>query len=273
MAGTLCRDGAGFKHNRHRRRPPPGRSALPSWLVPVLLAPIIGSFLGVLIRRLPRGLPLAVDRSRCESCNHTLSPLEMVPIASYVFQRGRCRHCGAAIGRFHPLIELAALGLAGWAATLDDGARLWADCGLGWTLLALAWIDAEHMILPDRLTLPLILAGLGWTWFLAPDALTGHALGAVAGYLVFRLIALAYRRLRGRDGLGEGDAKLLAAAGAWVGWAGLGPVVLAAALGGLAVALVTAIRGRRIEATTAIPFGPCLAAGLWLVWLYGDVLL
>jgi leader peptidase (prepilin peptidase)/N-methyltransferase len=240
----------------------------PSWLPPILIAPAIGSFLGVLVRRLPRGEPFAWSRSRCDSCGRTLSAAEMIPLASYAIQRGRCRGCGAAIGAFHPAIELAALGLAIWAATLDEGLRLWADCVFGWILLALAWIDWEHMILPDLLTLPLILAGLGWTWWVEPDALPDHAIGAVAGWALFAALAFAYRRLRGRDGLGEGDAKLLAAAGAWVGWPLLGSVILIGAFSGLGVATVQALRGRAMGAATAIPFGPCLALGAWLAFLY-----
>ena len=241
---------------------------LPSWLLPLLVGPVIGSFLGVLVRRLPAGGAVAWERSRCEACGRTLPWSEMIPIASFAIQRGRCRDCGAAIHPAHLWIELAALAVAAWAATMDDGPRLWADCALGWTLLALAWIDAEHMILPDVLTLPLIPAGLAWSLWMEPEALGDRAIGAAAGYLALRLIELAYRRLRGRDGLGQGDAKLLAAGGAWLGWQGLGPVVLAAALGGLAAAAVAALRGRKIDAATALPFGPFLAGAIWLVWLY-----
>jgi leader peptidase (prepilin peptidase)/N-methyltransferase len=231
----------------------------------------VGSFLGVLVRRLPKGEPVALARSRCEACGKPLRPAEMVPIASYLIQRGRCRGCGGRIAPQHLWIELAAFAVACWAASVDDGARLWADCLLGWTLLALAWIDWEHMVLPDLLTLPLILAGLGWTAANEPDATAGHAAGAVGAYLLFRLIASAYRALRRRDGLGTGDAKLLAAAGAWTGWEKLGDVILIAAAGGLSIALVTAIGGRRLTAATALPFGPCLAFAIWIVWLYGQL--
>jgi leader peptidase (prepilin peptidase) / N-methyltransferase len=239
----------------------------------ILLAPFIGSFLGVLIRRLPEERSVTVARSACETCHHALGPLDLVPIGSYVASRGRCRHCAAPIGRFHLLIELAALVPAVWAASLDDGTRLWADCVLGWTLLALSWIDWRHMILPDVLTLPLVLAGLGGAWLLDPDNIVDHAIGAAVGYALFIGIAWSYRALRGRDGLGEGDAKLLAAAGAWVTWMGLAEVMLVAALAGLAVAVAARIAGRKVEAQTAIPFGPCLAFATWLCWLYGPLLL
>ena len=242
------------------------------WLPPVVVAPIIGSFLGVLIVRLPAGRPIGWARSVCDSCERVLAPRDLVPVVSYLAARGRCRFCGAAIGRFPLAIELAALSVALWAASLDSGLRLWADCLLGWTLLALAWIDAEHMILPDALTLPLVLAGLGAAFLFDPATILGHAAGAGAGYLLLRLVEILYRRLRGRDGLGEGDAKLFAAAGAWIGWWGLGDVLLIAALAGLGVALAGAVRGRTLAAHSAIPFGPCLAVGTWLVWLYGPAI-
>ncbi len=241
---------------------------MPDWLAPILVSPIVGSFLGVLIRRLPAGQDVVRTRSHCEACGRILSPAELVPLLSYAMLRGRCRGCGARIGRFHPAVELAALAVAVWAACLDDGARLWADCLLGWTLLALGWIDARAMVLPDALTLPLVLAGLGWALIAEPDRIVDHAAGAALGWIIFWAVARGYRALRGRDGMGEGDAKLLAAGGAWVGWAGIGPVMLGAALTGLAVALALRLRGRHLGALTALPFGPPLALAIWAVWLY-----
>ena len=187
---------------------------------------------------------------------------------SYLVLRGRCRSCGAPIGRFHIEVELAALGVAVWAACLSDGTLLWASCVLGWMLLAASWIDAVSQRLPDVLTLPLIVLGLTEAWALEPDALLDRGLGAVLGYAVFRALAVAYRRVRGREGLGQGDAKLLAAGGAWVGAAALGHVILAAAIAGLGWAVLLRLRGRQMDAATRIPFGPFLALGIWLAWLY-----
>lgn len=234
----------------------------------MLVSPIIGSFLAVLVRRLPYQQKIAWDRSRCDSCGHGLQPLDLVPIISFMALRGHCRYCRAAIPRSHLGLELAALAVAVWAASIDDGLRLWADCVLGWALLALAWIDAEHMLLPNLLTWPLIGLGLGWAAIATPETMLDEVIGAVVGYLLFRLIAWTYRRLRGHDGLGEGDASLLAAGGAWVGWQQLGAVVLLAALSGIAVALIQSARGRMLRADMAIPFGPCLALGIWIVFLY-----
>ncbi len=250
---------------------------LPDWLAPLLLSPLVGSFLGVLIRRLPRGEPVALSRSRCESCGRTLSAAELVPLLSHLASRGRCLGCRARIASFHWKVELAALGVALWAVLatgeLGSAARLWADCAMGWTLLALIWIDLEHGRLPDVLTLPLVVAGLAVTWALEPWAVTDHAIGVLTGYAAFRLLAVAYRAWRGREGLGGGDAKLLAAAGAWVGWQGLDLVLLIAALAGLATALMRRRPGEQLGAATSVPFGPALALGLWLVRLHAGILL
>ncbi|MBV8525789.1 MAG: prepilin peptidase [Acetobacteraceae bacterium] len=236
------------------------------WL-PLVTAPFVGSFLGVLIRDLPAERPLLRARSRCEACGTVLGVEDLVPVVSYVAARGRCRHCRAAIGAFYIAIELAALFVAACvAATVFDSADVWAGCVLSWTLLALAWIDAEHLYLPDVLTLPLVLAGLAATWWLDPDALFDHAVAAALGYVGLRLIGAVYARLRGREGLGQGDAKLLAGSGAWLGVAALAWVLLVSAVIGIGVALVMAIRepdiGRR-----EIPFGPPLALATWLIWL------
>lgn len=242
----------------------------PGWLLPVILSPIAGSFVGVLVRRLPRGLPVVLDRSRCEACGRALAPRDLVPVVSFLLLRGRCRRCRAGIPHAHLGVELAAIGVAAWAALAEpDPARLWLTCLLGWTLLALAWIDWEHFRLPDALTLPLVLAGLGAAWLLDPDAVTEHAAAATLGYLALRGLALGYRALRGRDGLGEGDAKLLAAAGAWVGLEGLPSVVLGAALLGIGLAGAARLRGQAVTRETPIPFGPGLCAALWVIWLRG----
>ncbi len=238
--------------------------------LPVIFAPFIGSFLGVLIRRLPDGQPVALVRSVCVSCGRVLDVRDLVPVVSFLWLRGCCRSCNAPIGVFHLAVELAAVVVALWAAlALTEPAWVWASCVLGWTLLALSWIDVEHMMLPDVLTLPLLLAGLGATLLLDPQDIGDHAAGAVIGYLVFRAIAAGYRAWRGRAGLGGGDAKLLAAAGAWLGWQALPSVVLEASVAAIAAALIGHLLGRRISRTTALPFGPFIAVAVWLVWLYG----
>jgi len=236
-----------------------------------VIALVAGSWLGVLIRRLPDGRPVALARSACESCGGTLRARDLIPVVSYLRLRGRCRDCQAPIGRFHLDVELVAVAVAFWAALEagDDMVRLGASCVLGWTLLAAGWIDAQRMVLPDVLTIPLLLLGLAGTWWLNPPAIADRAAAAILGYVLFRSIAFGYRSLRGRDGLGQGDAKLLAAGGAWVGLAALPSVVLTSALLGILSALVLRALGYRLTRATQIPLGPSLALAVWLVWLYG----
>jgi leader peptidase (prepilin peptidase)/N-methyltransferase len=244
---------------------------LPGWIILLLIAPFVGSFLGVLIRRLPDGKPVALARSHCESCNVVLAPRDLIPVLSFLMTRGKCRYCGARIASFHLAVELIPAVVPLWAAEAGmRGAPLWFSALLGWTLLALAWIDWRDFWLPDVLTLPLLLAGLAATWWLGPDDLADHAAAAVLGYLALQTIAAGYRWWRGRDGLGGGDAKLVAAAGAWLGLDLLPHVILLAALTGLGLALAWRLAGREIGRTTKLPFGPCLALAIWVLWLYGD---
>lgn len=233
----------------------------------VVAALFVGSFLGVVIRRLPDGRPIAWSRSRCEGCGAALGARDLVPLLSWIAGRGRCRFCGRPLGWFYPAVELAVLSIALIAVALDQGRGIWLDCILGWWLLALGWIDARTWLLPDALTLPLVLAGLIEALVFDRGLLTSRALGAALGYLALRGVAYLYRRLRGRDGLGQGDAKLLAAAGAWVGVAALPQVILLAALAALGAALCARLAGIRLGAFSALPFGPFLALATWMVWL------
>ncbi|HWE72685.1 MAG TPA: A24 family peptidase [Stellaceae bacterium] len=244
---------------------------VPEWLWPVLASPFIGSFLGVLVTRLPADRPVAVGRSACDQCGHALGPLDLVPLVSWLALRGRCRHCGANITALPLIIEIGALLVAVWAASVSIGLALWAGCVLGWVLLTLGAIDIRDGILPDVLTLPLVVLGLVATSFLTPWQMLDSAVGAVVGFTIFALIRWLYRRLRGREGMGLGDAKLLAATGAWVTWDGLPSVVLIAAVTGLVLALIMARRGAPLTLNQRIPFGPALCLGTWLVWLYGPI--
>lgn len=231
----------------------------------------VGSFVGVVIDRLPEDDAVARGRSRCGHCGATLTVADLIPLASWIAARGRCRHCGAPIGWFYPAVELAALAIAVLSLTVDRGFAAWVDAALGWWLLTLAWIDWRHMILPDALTLPLVLLGLAVRGVLTPEDLGDPVLGVICGYLGLRGVAWVYRRLRGREGLGRGDAKLLAAAGAWVGASGLPGVLFAAAIAALAAAGGMMLAGNRVDRHTALPFGPFLAVATWLVWLYGPI--
>ncbi len=249
----------------------------PAWLWPLLAAPAVGSFLGVLVARLPRGEAIAWTRSACRHCRQLLAIRDLIPIISWAVQKGRCRHCGAALGWFYPGIELLAVAVVLWAAVALPRDLIWPGCLLGWWLIALGWIDAREMVLPDVLTLPLVVAGLAVTWLIAPDRLAHHVAGALAGFAVIALVGFAYRRVRGRDGIGMGDAKLAAAAGAWVAWTGLPGVILIAALSGIAVTLLAALVAGRVGGdralTAKLPFGPHIALGTWIVWLHGPLVL
>jgi leader peptidase (prepilin peptidase)/N-methyltransferase len=244
---------------------------VPDWLLPLILAPFIGSFAGVLIRRLPAGQPVAGGRSRCDGCGLALAPRDLVPIVSFAALGARCRRCRTPISFTHLATELACLAVAVWAVLAETDIQLvWLDCALGWTLLTLAWIDWQHMLLPDVLTLPLVVGGLGATLLHDPAAVTEHAAAASAGYLAFRAIEIGYRRLRGQDGLGQGDAKLMAAAGAWLGLAALPTVAFTAALFGLAIAAALGIAGRGLQRDSALPFGPALCGAIWIASLGFD---
>ncbi|MBS0472770.1 MAG: prepilin peptidase [Proteobacteria bacterium] len=237
----------------------------------IVTAPVFGSFLAVVAIRLSRDANPLAGRSACDACGARLSAFEMIPLLSYAVRRGRCAHCGAAIDVLHPVVEAGALAVALWAAAVTGGWIVIASCVLGWTLLTLSAIDARTGYLPDVLTLPLIAVGLVVAWLIDPAIVVEHLIGAAAGFAVFAVLGEVYRRLRGRDGLGLGDAKLLAAAGAWLGWRGLPTVVLLAALAGLAFVLFRRMRGEDITAADRLAFGPALALGIWLVWLYGPL--
>jgi leader peptidase (prepilin peptidase)/N-methyltransferase len=236
------------------------------------LAPFVGSFLGVIVRRLPAGSPITRGRSGCEKCGTELRARDLVPILSWIVAKGRCRYCGHTIGWFYPSIELAALAVALVAVLVDDGEAAWLDALLGWWLLTLGWIDIRCWLLPDVLTLPLVIAGLAAAAVFDPEQLADRAAGAALGYLLLLAVAVLYRRLRGRDGLGRGDAKLLAASGAWLGASALPHVILFAALAALIGAAGLRLAGVRLGAQSSLPFGPFLALATWVLWLWSPSL-
>jgi leader peptidase (prepilin peptidase)/N-methyltransferase len=245
----------------------------PSLLIPLLAAPFIGSFIATLAVRLPEGRPVLWERSACDHCGVPLGPLELVPILSWAALGGRCRHCHGRIGWIHPVTEAAALLLALWAVLAMPAPLAPATAVFGWGLLAVALIDLRQFIIPNFLSIPLGVLGLLLMWLLDAPSLADHAIGALAGYVLLRAVGLAYQLLRGRAGLGEGDARLLAAIGSWVGWEGLPTAVLYASAAGLIHATMARLWGQEIRGTSRLPFGPHLCLGAWLVWLYGPLML
>lgn len=245
--------------------------SVPVWLALLISAPFIGSFLGTVILRADHLRSLVTGRSACDACKTPLAPFDLVPIVSFLATRGRCRHCGAPLGLFYPLIESVAIIPVAWSALYLDGWLLVGSAVFGWTLIVLSWIDLRTLRLPDALTLPLLAGGLAAAYFFDRENWLGHLVGSVAAYGAFASIAFVYERVRGREGLGMGDAKLAAAIAAWISWEGAASAVLLAALIALCAILALRITGREMTAQTRIPFGPFLAAGAWIVWLYGPL--
>ncbi len=216
-------------------------------------------------------LDLARPRSRCPACGHAIGWTENIPVFSWLMLRGKCSACGTPIARRYPLVELATgllfAGLA-WRMGAQPLALLW--CGAGAALLALALIDWDTTLLPDALTQPLLWAGLmaaalGW---LPGLALSQSLWGAVVGYLSLWSVYWLFKLVTGKEGMGYGDFKLLAALGAWLGWQAILPIVLMASVLGAIVGLGMKATGSLREGRY-VPFGPFLAGGGLVVMLVG----
>lgn len=267
----------------------------------VVVGLIVGSFLNVVIARLPvilerqwrtechellaeeqaggadaspapgERFDLVVPRSRCPDCGEPVRALDNIPVLSWLWLRGRCRHCGRPISLQYPFVEIlsALLAVAVVARYGADGYSLLV-IAFSWTLLAAAVIDLRTTLLPDNLTLPLLWLGLlaavgGWSPVTPADAI----IGAASGYLILWALYHAFRILTGKEGMGYGDFKLLAALGAWVGWQGLPLVIiLSSGVGAVMGLAMIALQGR--DRAAPIPFGPFLAAGGWIALLWGQ---
>ena len=257
-----------------------------------LLGLIVGSFLNVLVWRLPTmlerewraqalevlGMPaepagptynLMHPSSCCPHCNHPIRPWENIPLLSYLFLRGRCAHCQGAISARYPLTELACALISAWVAwRFGFGWQAGAVLVLSWGLLAMSLIDADHQLLPDVLVMPLLWLGLIVNGFglltTLPEALWGAVIGYMSLWSVFWLFKLA----TGKDGMGHGDFKLLALLGAWGGWQILPMTLLMSSLVGVVVGLIL-MRLRKSHASAPMPFGPYLAIAGWIALLWG----
>jgi leader peptidase (prepilin peptidase)/N-methyltransferase len=273
-----------------------------------LLGLIVGSFLNVVIYRLPVMLErqwreqcadlgavdagattvpalsvarfnLIVPRSACPACKAPIGAAHNVPLLSYLLLRGRCANCGAAISARYPLVEaLTGILTAAVAWKFGFGWSALAGMVLTWFLIALTFIDVDHQLLPDSLTLPLLWLGLCASLWLplsaaaaVPVDVRSSLIGAVAGYVSLWSVYHLFRLFTGKDGMGYGDFKLFAALGAWLGWQMLLPIILFASAAG-AVTGIAMLTMRKQQRSTPIAFGPFLAAAGWLMLLFGQQL-
>lgn len=253
----------------------------------------VGSFLNVVIHRLPKmmeqawkrearellglaavdepSVSLARPGSRCPSCSAAIKPWHNIPLLGWLVLRGRCAACRAPISIRYPLVELSAAvvgAICVWR--FGYGLPLLGALALSWTLLALALIDADTQLLPDSITLPLLWLGLlfamGGVFVPLPVAVAG----AVAGYLSLWLVFHAFRLVTGKEGMGYGDFKLLAALGAWLGWQALPTVILLSSLVGAVIGIALVVF-RQHDRQVPLPFGPYLAGAGFLSLIWGDV--
>lgn len=232
-----------------------------------ILGAAIGSFLATILIRWPQGRSVVAGRSACDKCGRTLEARDLVPILSWSLARGRCRTCGNRIDRRHLAAEAGAA-MVGLVAILAHPMPLASVTALlGWWLFLLAALDLEHEWLPDRLTWPLLAAGLAAAWGGFGPPLESRLIGAAAGFASLFLIGFIYRALRGREGLGGGDPKLFAAIGAWLGWTQLPFVLIGAGLLGLSALLLKRLRGGSVEATDRLPLGALMALAAWPIWI------
>jgi len=261
-----------------------------------ILGLVVGSFLNVVIYRLPRMMErdwrrqcaellesnppeepaepynLVVPRSRCPGCGRQIGALENIPVLSYLFLRGRCSGCGWRIPLRYPAVELLS-GLLTLVVVWRFGPGL-AGAGavlLTWALIALAFIDLDTHFLPDSITLPFLWIGLLINLSPTYATLQASVIGAAAGYGILWSVYHLFRLLTGKEGMGYGDFKLLAMLGAWLGWQGLPVVVLLSSLVG-AIIGVTMIALRGHDKNVPIPFGPYLAIAGWIALLWGTQL-
>jgi leader peptidase (prepilin peptidase)/N-methyltransferase len=267
--------------------------ALAFVLCALLIGLLIGSFLNVVVYRLPlmmqrdwreqarevlelpaeaRGATfnLVLPNSKCPQCGHEIKPWENIPVLSYLFLRGKCSSCKTPISKRYPLVELTCGLLSAYIAwhfgfTWQTGGMLL----LTWGLLAMSLIDADHQLLPDALVLPLLWLGLILNHFGLFTSLEDALWGAVAGYLSLWSVYWLFKLITGKEGMGYGDFKLLAMLGAWGGWQVLPLTILLSSLVGAVLGLIM-LRLRNAETSTPIPFGPYLAIAGWIALLWGE---
>lgn len=239
---------------------------IPLWFVAVglaILGAIWGSFVAALFVRWPRGESIMHGRSHCDACGKTLQAHELVPLLSYLIQRGKCRSCAEPIAPSNPLIEFSStcLGLA--AALLFAGYASLAAALFFWLLLPLALLDWKHLWLPDSLILSLAISGLFLGEYVSSAPLDARLIGGAAGFAALQGIRLGYRKWKGADGMGGGDPKLLGAIGLWTGWQAIPVIVMLASTLGIVWFLIVA-RSRYLDGIR-LPLGTLLCASTCLL--------
>ena len=257
-----------------------------------LLGLFVGSFLNVVIHRLPRMMEhdwhaqaaelrgeeppagerfnLATPRSRCPHCGHQITLLENIPLVSYLVLRGRCGHCGAGISKRYPIVEAVSALLSAYAAWhFGFGAAALGALLFVWAMVALTFIDLDTQLLPDDITLPLLWLGLAFNVGGTYTELPAAVIGAMAGYLALWSVFWLFKLATGKEGMGYGDFKLLAAIGAWLGWQMLPLTILLSSLVGAVVGIVLIVAARHGR-NVPIPFGPYLAAAGLIALFWGE---
>lgn len=239
-----------------------------------VLGAIVGSFLGATLVRLPAGRSVVTGRSACDSCGKTLSARELVPLLSWLAQGGKCRACGAPIGAWQLGAEIGAALVAMGAVAFAMQGTVLAAMLLGWQLLLLALLDARHMWLPRMLTALLVASGVtvaATHAYAIGDLLPLELalLGGALGFAALWLVAFAYRRVRGREGMGGGDPPLMGAIGVWLGPQGVILTILGGTLIGLVAVLALFVAGRKLSADSVLPLGTCLAIAAWPLFVWG----
>jgi leader peptidase (prepilin peptidase)/N-methyltransferase len=247
-------------------------TTLPFVIVVAAFGLLVGSFLNVCIHRVPRRESIVWPASRCTRCSRDLAWYENIPVLSWLVLRGRCRTCGAGISSMYPLVELTtAVLFAAGAWVYGPSALLAVRLAFGCALIVLFAIDLRHQILPDVITLPGVVAGFAASWFLPPGWLSS-LVGIIAGGGILFAIAEAYYRVRGQQGLGMGDVKMLAMVGAFLGWPLMMLTLVFASFAGSIVG-VSLIASGRGNLQAALPFGTFLAVGAIVAAAVGDPIL
>lgn len=233
-----------------------------------VLGAVIGSFLATLVIRWPQDRSVMRGRSACDCCGRVLGIIDLLPLVGFMLRRGRCATCHAPIDRRHVTIELvcAVVGAASLGVAPDIAGLLGA--AFGWLLVALAALDTEHFWLPNPLVAAVALVGAaGLMLGYAPD-LVSRLAGGVAGYAALALIAISYRAVRRRHGMGGGDPKLLGAIGLTLGWQALPFVLLGASLAGLVLVAIRRLCGESVRGDQQVPLGALMAVVAWPIWLF-----